>query len=328
MSIPARRIVEPLFGHPSLFAMNNGEAAWVKGQISPLDQKSPTGWLVRLYGGVQTGDDFARVNIPVFELPVTAFNSAQWSYYMTNTETMGVNIVVWVHDPNDFDKRAEITQLGGHSGLEKAAGWNAHELDTSVTQFFFYGEGTTGTGLTAGTQYTWAQFQADGLFKTWTIYRITIEYGWEASGTFEDAFVADVKLNGYPVFLRPSNGDNIGSETKTYTKVTATNSSTKVTLLTPTTGRRIRVLAVMVTSSSTTGATFEVYFATGANIDAAAAKAIFASYLDADLNTGCDNISFPVGAGPLGIVNEVVSMRTSADVSAAGRFTIVYREEV
>jgi hypothetical protein len=203
MAIQAIRVIEPIFGQTTLASANNGTAAWVRGETSPLDQKGSTGWLANLNGGVQTGDDWARVSIPVYELPVTEFLAAQWSYYMSQTQTMGVNIVIWVHDPKDFDKRAEITQLANVSGLEKAAGWNAHELDTSVTQFFFYGENTTGTALTAGTQYTWAQFQADVLFKTWTIYRITFEYGWEASGTFADAYVAEIKLNGASVPLRP-----------------------------------------------------------------------------------------------------------------------------
>jgi len=203
MSVPTRRILDPIFGNPTLAAANNGKAHWVRGETSPLDQKSPTGWLACLYGGVQTGDDWARVNIPASEVRVTEFNAAQWSYYMTNTETMGVNIVIWVHDTNDFDKRAEITQLGGHGDLPKAGGWNAFKFTSATEGMFFFGENTTGTGLTAGTQYSWAAFQADALFEKWTIYRITLEYGWEAAGTFEEAYVADVKLNGIPIFLKP-----------------------------------------------------------------------------------------------------------------------------
>ena len=122
-------------------------------------------------------------------------------------------------------------------------------------------------------------------------------------------------------------GNGLGSEVKVITDVTATDSSTKTTLLTPTSGKKVRVISVMVTISSTTGATFETYFGTGANIDTTPANAIFASYLDADLNTGCDNITFPDGGGPVGDADAVVSMRTSADVATAGRFTIVYREE-
>ena len=201
MSVPTRRILEPIYGEASLASANNGGVNWARGLVSPLDQKGPTGWLACLYGGVQTGDDWARVNIPVFEQRVPDFNYAQWSYYMTATQTMGVGIVIWVHDPNDFDKRAEITQLG--STVEKTSGWDASEFTSATTGMLFYGEGTTGTGLTAGTQYTWAQFQEDALFSTWTIYRITFDYGWEASGTFSDVWVADIKLNGMPIFLRP-----------------------------------------------------------------------------------------------------------------------------
>jgi len=191
------------FGRPTLAAANNGRARWIRGSTSPLDQKAPTGWLADLYGGAQTGDDWARLSIPVNELPVTEFNRAQWSWYQTATESMGVNIVIWMHDPDDNDKRAEVTQVGGISGLDKSAGWNSHEFVTTTTQMFFYGEGTTGTGLTAGTQYTWDQFRTDTLFDGWTIYRITLEWGWEASGTFESAYIAEVKLNGTVIMLEP-----------------------------------------------------------------------------------------------------------------------------
>ena len=202
----AETVTDWVFGKPSLVSANNGKAYWIRGSTSPLDQKGATGWLAELYGGVQTGDDWARLNIPVNEVAVADFDTAKWDYYLTNTETMGVGIVIWVHDPDDFDKRAEITQLGGVAGLEKAAGWNAHEFDSTDAGMFFYGEGTTASGLTAGTQYTWAQFQADVLFSTWTIYRVTFDWGWEASGTFESAYIADVKLNGEIIQLGPEGG--------------------------------------------------------------------------------------------------------------------------
>uniref|UniRef100_A0A6M3IG19 Uncharacterized protein n=2 Tax=viral metagenome TaxID=1070528 RepID=A0A6M3IG19_9ZZZZ len=216
-----------MFGTPTLSSANNGKARWIRGTTSPLDQKSATGWLANLYGGVQTGDDWARVNIPVNELPVPAFATAKWSYYMSATETMGVNIVIWVHDPDDFDNRAEITQLGGVAGLEKTAGWNAHEFDSTDAGMFYYGEitGTPDTTPTAGTQYTWAQFQADSIFSTYTIYRITIEYGWEASGTFDDAYVADIKLNGQLIPLTPMGGKHKKNVLTTKTLVGGANSA-------------------------------------------------------------------------------------------------------
>ncbi len=191
-----------LFGHPTLRANNNSSAKWLAPSTSPLNQKGG-GWLAEFDGGVQTGDDWAAAYVPVNELPVQMFEQAQWSYYMTSTQTMGVNIVIWVHDADDFDKRAEITLVGGHASLEKAAGWNAHEFTAAQEGMFFYGEGTGNSLLVAGTQYTWAQFQADRLFKDWVIYRITIEYGWEAAGTFNPAYLAELMLNKVPIPLVP-----------------------------------------------------------------------------------------------------------------------------
>ena len=191
-----------LFGHPVARADNNSTARWASPTSSPLYQKGG-GWMVEFYGGVQTGDDWAACYIPVNELPVTHFTDAQWSYYMTAEERIGINIVIWVHDADDFDKRAEITQLGSHDDLEKVAGWNAHEFTSSTAGMFFYGENTTGTNLTAGTQYTWSQFQADQLFKNWVIYRISFEYGWDTTATADTAYLAEVKLNGVPIPLFP-----------------------------------------------------------------------------------------------------------------------------
>jgi len=121
-------VLRKVFGAPELRYEKNSRAYWSRPTASPLNQKGGTGWLACLHGRVQTGDDWAALYVPVEELPVPEFNTAQWAYYMTSTQTMGVNIVIWVHDPTDFDKRAEITQLGGHADLEKAAGWNAHEF--------------------------------------------------------------------------------------------------------------------------------------------------------------------------------------------------------
>jgi len=202
MSVPTRRIIEPVFGKPVLVAANNGIVSWTKNTSLSQFQKD-TGWQAELYGGVQSGDDWAACYIPVQELYVTQFESAQWSWYQTATETMGLSIVIWIHDPNDFDKRAEVTQLANVAGLDKAAGWNSHEFNTATDQMFFYGENTTGTGLTAGTLYSWDDFQADVLFKNWVIYRVSLDWGWEASGTFEASYLAEVKLNGSYIPIRP-----------------------------------------------------------------------------------------------------------------------------
>ncbi len=195
------------FGEPALRADNNAVAYWSKTTTSPKYQKSGTGWQPCLHGNVQTGDDWAAVYIPVNELKVTDFNTAKWSYFMGDTEVYGANIVIWVHDQHDFDKRAEITQSGSATSLAKGAGWNAHEFPGLAAEFFYYGENTSGTGLTAGTIYTWAQFQADALFAGWKIYRISIEMGWYSTGTFAQVWIGDLSLNGKIIKLQPQDGD-------------------------------------------------------------------------------------------------------------------------
>ncbi len=221
MAVPTRRILEPIYAEASVADALGGNASWIRGQISPLDQKGQTGWLADLYGGIQTGDDWARVNIPTYEQRVDEFSEVtgdtQWTWHQTNAEVYGVNLVIWMHDPKDMDKRVEVTQAPSGATLEKGAGWNAHEFNPATTQMFFFGENTTGTGLTAGTQYTWNQFRTDVLFKTWRIYRTTLEWGWYSTGTFESAYVANIKLNGVTIFLRPDSGGSGRIASRFYT---------------------------------------------------------------------------------------------------------------
>ena len=324
MPIPISRIANPLFGRPILTAYENGRVAWTKASSLGQFQKG-TGYQARLYGGVQTNDDWAACYFPVDEIFVSDFKAAQWSWYQRASQTMGLGIVIWIHDPNNFDNRAEVTQLANTALLDKSAGWNSHEWLTSTKQMLFYGENTTGTALTAGTQYTWAEFQADKLFKRWTIYRVSFDWGWEASGTFADAYLAEVKLNNVTIPLFPSHGEALGSDNLSFAKATVTNSTTKVTLITPTTGRRIRVSGVQFRTTSNTEAVFEMYYGAGANMAADYSKAIATATLDKDvLSTTC--MSFG-DCAPLGLVDEVVSMRTSADIVAEGLFIIRYREE-
>ncbi len=198
------------FGAPTLLAGNNGKANWERGETSQAThQKGGTGWIANLYGGVQSGwDDFASLLIPVNELPIPDFNSAQWSYWMTNAESVGVNISIWVHDPANTELRADITQsnnIGGTNPIDKAQYWNTHVLSTDLAQFAFYGEGESGNTVcvSEGTAYSWEQYQADPMFSTWTIYRIQIDWGYFNSGTLEDAKIAEVILNGVSIPLIP-----------------------------------------------------------------------------------------------------------------------------
>lgn len=311
-----------LFGEPVLRAGGVSLVSWCKENSLSQWQKGG-GWTANLYSGVNTGDDWAGVFIPVNELPITQFTTAQWSYLMTAAETAGVNIVIWIHDPTAFEKRAEVTQVGG--SVAKAAGWNSQAFTTATTGMFYYGEGTTGSGLTAGTQYTWSQFQADTIFDSWTIYRISLEYGWEASGTLDDAWLAEVTLNGMPIQLKPGEGESAGEETIQIYGATPNPSTTVSTIITPRASKRVRIHSIFMTTASATASTFEVYFHTGTNITTTPAKAICMASLDLGV---ADFAMAQFGdKGPLGAVGEVVSIRTGTDITTNGNFTIVYSLE-
>jgi len=245
-----------MFDEPTLIARNNGDAVWVRPGISPYFQKSSTGWLANLYGGVQSSwDDFAAVYIPVNEMPLKDLAAAQWSYYLTEAEAFGINMVIWVHDPTDFDKRAEITQQADIATLEKAAGWDAHELNVATDQFYYYGEGTTGTALTTAppNYYGLDDFQGDALFSKWTIYRISFEYGWHTGDNeFTDAWVADIKLNGQMIPLKPDSGGSGKTGRRRYEVTSVAVAKT----LAPKTNFRLLSLSAHVTATPVDGEVF------------------------------------------------------------------------
>ncbi len=191
----------PLFGAPLLYSARNGTANWMKSPPGAIYQKGSTQFAVKMYAD-NTNDDWASVVVPVDELSVLLLSSSQWTYWMTNAESGGVNIVIWVHDPADFSKRAEISQLMGL--VSKDAGFNVETLNATADELFYYGENISGSDLSAGTNYTWAEFQADPVFSTWDIYRITFDYGWLASTTQEDVWLTEVAINGEQIPLKPS----------------------------------------------------------------------------------------------------------------------------
>ena len=202
-----------MFGEPVLRARNNGDAVWVSPSTSPLDQKGSSGWLANLYGGIQSDwDDYARIEIPVNELPVPLLHTAKWSYYMTEAEAFGINMVIWVHDPYDFDKRGEITLKADHANLEKpSATWGAHELHPETDYFYYFAEGEANESICVdegpANLYAWEDFQGDECFNTWTIYKISFEYGWhDGDNEFKDAYVADISLNNQLIPLKPDSG--------------------------------------------------------------------------------------------------------------------------
>lgn len=201
------------FGEPMLKANGDGKAIWTQERAQA--QKGTSGWQARLKGGTQddspAGSNWAACWIPVNELPVTNLSSALWTYYLYAAQVYGFNLVIWVHDPDDFSKRAEITQGGSVEGLGKAQYWNSHVLDTTVDQFFWYGENITASGLSSGTAtlHSWDDYQADVEFSTYTIYRISIEYGWYTTGEFTHGWLTDLKLNDDVIYLKPDDASQL-----------------------------------------------------------------------------------------------------------------------
>lgn len=116
------------------------------------------------------------------------------------------------------------------------------------------------------------------------------------------------------------------SEVKAVRHKTATNSSTRATVLTPTSGKRIRVISVQISSSSTTIVLSEMYFDTGADITTNAGKEVVYYILDADPPQNF-SLAWPDGGGPIGGVDEVLSYRTSADITTSHNVLVHYREE-
>ena len=104
-------------------------------------------------------------------------------------------------------------------------------------------------------------------------------------------------------------------------------STTRTTLVTPTSGKKARIVFITLFSASTSGDSFQVYFGTGAGITTTAGKEIAWVYLDVtDLPS--ITIVFPDGGGPVGAADDVISIRTSnTDLAGNGQFLVGYREE-
>ncbi len=116
------------------------------------------------------------------------------------------------------------------------------------------------------------------------------------------------------------------SEVKSLIYVTVSDSSTRATILTPTSGKKIRAISAEITNFSTTVAGVEVYFGTGATVLTDTSKVISNSLL-VNPGTMTGGMAWPDGGGPVGDVNEVVSVRAAPNITTGVRVTIHYREE-
>ncbi len=116
------------------------------------------------------------------------------------------------------------------------------------------------------------------------------------------------------------------SDVKVARLVPAAASTTREAIATPASGKKVRIIAVQAFSASTTGTRFEVYFATGANIGTTAGKEIANWWLDLT-DHPTQVITYPDGGGPVGAADDVVSVRTSGDITTSAEYVVLYREE-
>ena len=103
-------------------------------------------------------------------------------------------------------------------------------------------------------------------------------------------------------------------------------STTRATIATPASGKKIRIISCQMWSGLTTTSIFEVYFHTGADIYTNPGKEIMEVALQRP-ETMAFGLSWPDGGGPVGAVDEVVSVRVASNIELEGRFLIQYREE-
>ena len=116
------------------------------------------------------------------------------------------------------------------------------------------------------------------------------------------------------------------SEVKAVRYGTSSDSRTRATVLTPTSGKKVRLVSLQVYTSSTTQHLGEVYFGTGTDITTNPGKDIAWPVLDAD-PAQWFIIVWPDGGGPVGAADEVLSYRTNIDIAFSDRVLVHYREE-
>lgn len=205
MSVPTRRILDPIFGKPTLEAGGVGKAAWTT-SLSVGTQR--VAWAAKLDAGIQTSwNDYAKVIVPVNEVPFTDLKSVRLESYYTAVVGADMAVCVYMHDPNDFDQHIELS----HTPLTNVgAGYRELNFPTDIpgSSWGWYGN-VTDTPDTCpldwdSASYTWAQFQADSVFSTWTIYRITFDYGYQTGSIVLDGgYLCQAQINGMRIPIKP-----------------------------------------------------------------------------------------------------------------------------
>lgn len=118
------------------------------------------------------------------------------------------------------------------------------------------------------------------------------------------------------------------SDVKATTVDIGATSVNRATALTPTSGKKVRIISAQVSGHGLTTAPgrIGIYFGTGAAFTTTATKAITELVLPGG-TTGSQEHTWPDGGGPVGAVNDVVSWITEAETETGLRLTLQYREE-
>ena len=103
-------------------------------------------------------------------------------------------------------------------------------------------------------------------------------------------------------------------------------SLTRDTIVTPTSGKKIRIVSIQVSTRGLTTDPIQVqfYFGTGAAYTTTAGKVI-GQY--APSTTGNKEQTWPDGGGPVGAADDVLSWRTDTETETSYEATVHYREE-
>ena len=133
--------------------------------------------------------------------------------------------------------------------------------------------------------------------------------------------------------LKLSNSDNLrvtpaahsAGEVKAIHYTSAANSTVQ-TLVEPTAGKAIRVIAIIARYEVTSELFVDYYFDDGAQPTTTLANAIWQVSLLAGAY-GSRSIVFPDGGGPVGAVDKVVSVKWSNSPGSSGKSILIYREE-
>jgi len=148
--------------------------------------------------------------------------------------------------------------------------------------------------------------------------------------TLDDGDVGAIALDdkGRVITATP----NGGSEVKSYSFSTTVDpiSTLRATAITPSEGKKIRIISVSGWTYSNTVHRVEIFFDEGVHFQSDRTKLVGSFHLDAN-GTGTTGPNFskvwPDGGGPIGAANDVLSVRTQEIMDTNNEFEFQYREE-